>query len=321
MNKKFSTLLAGIMLASAFTAGAQTAVNKYENGKSYLLSAEVSGTKYALTVESDATDPDYGKLSVVNQSTVNQSIQSTNEALWTVSFTEGVSGNAPKFTFINKATGLTLSLNTTDKDKDGEVDDLKIAGSISEWLNTSMTDNGESSLSAAPLYSYIEANKVVYLDITNGALTAKIDSPDAAASASAFAPYEAAIINNLTADDLNTQLQTAEDGWFNLTFNRDVTTAGNNLFANTSLKAKPASTNYVSLIAKDKKVKDANGKDVDAYIVVDTAYYAGSENSGALVKFTYANPAEKKNVNGLGRWADSYEYNFAYDPISICHNA
>ncbi|HIX86899.1 MAG TPA: hypothetical protein H9848_09890 [Candidatus Parabacteroides intestinigallinarum] len=314
MNKKFSTLLAGIMLASAFTAGAQTAVKKYENGKSYLLSAEVKGTKYALTVESDATDPNYGKLSVVDANTVNQSIKSTNEALWTVSFTEGVSGNAPKFTFINKATSLTLSLNTTDENEDDVVDDLKIAGSITEWLNTSMTDNGDDNLVAAPLYSYIEANKVVYLDITSGDLTAKIGSPDNAGSAAEFAPYEAAIINNLTAEDLNTQLQTAKSGWFNLTFNRDVTTAGNNLFANTSLKAEPASTNYVKLIAKDKKVKDENGKDVDAYIVVDTAYYAGSENSGALVKFTYANLDEKKNVNELGRWAASYEYNFAYDP-------
>ena len=322
MNKKFSTLLAGLMLASAFTAGAQTAVKKYENGKSYLLSADISGTKYALTVESDATDPDYGKLGVVNQSVVKNTIQSTNEALWTVSFTEGVSGNAPKFTFINKATGLTLSLNTTDENEDGTVDVLKIAGSISEWLNTSMTDNGNNVLVAAPLYSYIEANKVVYLDITSGALTAKIGSPDAAARANAkFAPYEAAVIENLTANDLNTQLQTAKEGWFNLTFNRDVTTAGNNLFANTSLKAVEVENDdetdtdvYVKLIAKDKKVKDANGKDVDAYIVVDTAYYAGSENSGALVKFTYANPAEKKNVNDVGRFDDSYEYNFAYDP-------
>ena len=318
MNKKFSTLLAGLMLATAFSAGAQ--VKKYENGKSYLLvtKAGQSPVEYALTVESNATDEqeNYGELKLIEKDEVKNSITSTNEALWTVSFTEGVSGNAPKFTFINKATGLTLSLNTTDKDKDGDVDDLKIAGSISEWLNTSMTDNGDKPLSAAPLYSYIEANKVVYLDITGSALTAKIGSPDAAARASAkFAPYEAAVIENLTANDLNTQLQTAKEGWFNLTFNRDVTTAGNNLFANTSLKAEQVEgENYVKLIAKDKKVKDANGKDVDAYIVVDTAYYAGSENSGALVKFTYANPAEKKNVNGVGRFEDSYEYNFAYDP-------
>ena len=327
MNKKFSTLLAGLMLATAFSAGAQ--VEKYENGKSYLLvtKAGQSPVEYALTVESNATDEqeNYGELKLIKKDEVKNSITSTNEALWTVSFTEGVSGNAPKFTFINKATGLTLSLNTTDKDKDGDVDDLKIAGSISEWLNTSMTDNGDSPLSAAPLYSYIEANKVVYFGVdadSENALIAKIGSPDDLDGAAKFAPYEAEIINNLTASDLNTQLQTApKSEWFNLTFNRDVTTAGNNLFANTSLKAVEVENDdetdtdvYVKLIAKDKKVKDANGKDVDAYIVVDTAYYAGSENSGALVKFTYANPAEKENVNGVGRFEDSYEYNFAYDP-------
>ena len=39
MNKKISTLLAGVMLASAFSAGAVP----MENGKSYLLTA---GTDY-----------------------------------------------------------------------------------------------------------------------------------------------------------------------------------------------------------------------------------------------------------------------------------
>ena len=323
MNKKFSTLLAGLMLASAFSAGAQE-VNKYENGKAYLL----GNANYVLSVNSDATDPDnYGRLTAVPKADVDNSIKATNEALWTVSFTEGVSGNAPKFTFVNKATGLPLSLDVTGK-KVGDNVDLKIAGSITEWLNTSMTVAGDDPetdfLQVAPLYSYTKANEVVYFDIDNsGNLTATIGTPDQAQAVKDFAPDYAGIIENLTASDLNTQLQTApKSEWFNLTFNRDVTTAGNNLFANTELKAEDASTvtvkgittKYVSLIAKGQTVKDENGKDVDAYIVVDTAYYAGSENSGALVKFTYANKDEKKNANGLGRLDESYEYNFAYDP-------
>ena len=37
MNKKFSTLLVGAMLASAMSVGAQTGVQKYESNKTYLL--------------------------------------------------------------------------------------------------------------------------------------------------------------------------------------------------------------------------------------------------------------------------------------------
>ena len=53
MNKKISTLLAGVMLASAFSVNAAM-----ENGKSYLLK---SGSSY-LSAETDKTSADYGKL-------------------------------------------------------------------------------------------------------------------------------------------------------------------------------------------------------------------------------------------------------------------
>ena len=66
----------------------------------------------------------------------------------------------------------------------------------------------------------------------------KLGKPSDAQAVNDFAPYEAEVIENLSALDLNTQLQTAPNSeWFNLTFDRDVTTKGNNLFANTSLKA------------------------------------------------------------------------------------
>ena len=318
MNKKFSTLLAGLMLATAFSAGAQ--VKKYESGKSYL----IGNDSYVLTVGSTAGS-NYGELDVIPRSLVNSSIQTTNEALWTVSFTEGVSGNAPKFTFINKATGLALSVDASKADETTKVIPNEIAGSVSEWLNTPLTDNGNSVLPLSPLYSYTKANEVVYFDIdASNNLVIKLGSPTDAQAVGDFRPYEAAIINNLTAEDLNTQLQTApKSEWFNLTFKEDATD-GNNLFVNTSLQAEnatvvnPGTSNevkYVKLIAKDvKTVTDENGEVLTPYIVVDTAYYNGTEASRSLVQFTYANENEKPNVNGLKRLSSSYEYNFAYDP-------
>ena len=61
MNKKFSTLMAGLMLASAFSVNAQTEAEKYENGKYYLLGNTTYGY---LSVTSDAGD-DYGQLDLV----------------------------------------------------------------------------------------------------------------------------------------------------------------------------------------------------------------------------------------------------------------
>ena len=68
MNKKFSTLMAGLMLASAFSVSAQgslgipTSIDKYEDGKYYVL----GDGNNVLTVVSDA-GPRYGELAMVWQ--------------------------------------------------------------------------------------------------------------------------------------------------------------------------------------------------------------------------------------------------------------
>ena len=95
-------------------------------------------------LSSDVTSGNYGDLSVVAKGSVNSSIQNTEEALWTVSVTEGVSGNAPKFTFINKATGLSLSVDASKANEVTGVIPNEISGSVSEWLNTPLTDNGNT---------------------------------------------------------------------------------------------------------------------------------------------------------------------------------
>ena len=112
-----------------------------------------------------------------------------------------------------------------------------------------------------------------------------------------------------------------QNGWFNLSFDKDVTSTGSNLFANTALQAEYdytkvgdalTWTGYVRLKAKDKKVNDEQ-----AYIVVDTAYHVGTESTGQLVKFTYANMDEiSKGLakNELTRLYDSYLYKFSYEP-------
>ena len=100
MNKKISTLLAGVMLASAFSVNAAM-----ENGKSYLLK---SGSSY-LSAETDKTSADYGKLvyGSLNTSDLNEVVAGT----WKVS-TKTTSG-AVVYTFVNKVTGMTLAVDPT----------------------------------------------------------------------------------------------------------------------------------------------------------------------------------------------------------------
>ena len=141
MNKKFSTLLAGALLMSAFSASAQqtitgAATGKYEAGKSYLLG---NGSVY-LTVGTVPGSSTYGQLSV---GTVADELEDVNAALWTVSITPAANGGAPKFTFVNKATGLPLSVDYKQGaawQEDGTlgtapVSAVTLGGAASEWYN------------------------------------------------------------------------------------------------------------------------------------------------------------------------------------------
>ena len=138
MNKKFSTLMAGLMLASAFSVNAQTtneptAVSKYVSGKYYVLGDATN----VLTVVSDAKDDAYGELKMVPKAGT-WNLSATRDALWEVKVVAGQAGDAPKYSFVNVATGMTLSVptpqNNTDKNTVAEGDELMISGGYMEWI-------------------------------------------------------------------------------------------------------------------------------------------------------------------------------------------
>ena len=279
MNKKFSTLMAGLMLASAFSvASAQDYAKEYENGKYYLLGNSTNGY---ISVESEA-GATYGKLSVL-PTTTQWSLETTREALWKVTVTKGDDGVAPKYSFVNVATGMTLSVPTpTNSTPVNAV----ISGQFMEWLNGG-ANSFENASSAAPLYSYIDSKNIVYLTLSGTQLQVKKEAYSATALSNALAvqPWKAETVN-LTADDLNKELITnnavTSDSFFNLTFDQDVTEGAENLFAGVNWVAKPVgTTTYVRLQNKDTK----------QYLMVDTALHTGSEAEKQLPKFTYvANP-------------------------------
>ena len=280
MNKKFSTLMAGLMLASAFSvADAQKVVQKYETNKTYWLGLEgqkvdsKNAVNEVIAVVSDPKASNYGQLVLVDKDDLNE-IHAVKAATWSISFTQPTDGTAPKFVYVNKATGLTLSLDA-DAAKAAlarnanKTVTASIKGTASEFLNTDVTDAGSSQLDFAVLRSYYDANDAVYLakkqesgvDVKGnfsfggedpiqatvlvlGAKENATASNLASDGALEIAPAQPEIFP-LDADDLNSQLGkldldvvSNDQKCFNLYFNQDVTDgAETNLFAASKLSA------------------------------------------------------------------------------------
>ena len=281
MNKKISTLLAGVMLASAFSVNAAM-----ENGKSYLLK---SGSSY-LSAETDKTSADYGKLvyGSLNTSDLNEVVAGT----WKVS-TKTTSG-AVVYTFVNKVTGMTLAVDPTlaKTATNGLSGDVTLgSGTVSEWAFDARNH----------MYSYFKSDSIVFFDNTGALNKGKIADLSAA-----LAVTEDVISTPIpiSADDLNTLMWSVDskDNYFALNMDPEVSKGKANHLTATGLQAVSAGSGYVQLKAKDKKADDKQ-----LYVVVDTAYYEGTETSGQLLKYTY------DVLNADNRLTGSYKFKFTYN--------
>ena len=281
MNKKISTLLAGVMLASAFSVNAAM-----ENGKSYLLK---SGSSY-LSAETDKTSADYGKLvyGSLNTSDLNEVVAGT----WKVS-TKTTSG-AVVYTFVNKVTGMTLAVDPTlaKTATNGLSGDVTLgSGTVSEWAFDASNH----------MYSYFKSDSIVFFDNTGALNKGKIADLSAA-----LAVTEDVISTPIpiSADDLNTLMWSVDskDNYFALNMDPEVSKGKANHLTATGLQAVSAGSGYVQLKAKDKKADDKQ-----LYVVVDTAYYEGTETSGQLLKYTY------DVLNADNRLTGSYKFKFIYN--------
>ncbi|UVP01373.1 DUF6383 domain-containing protein [Parabacteroides distasonis] len=281
MNKKISTLLAGVMLASAFSVNAAM-----ENGKSYLLK---SGSSY-LSAETDKTSADYGKLvyGSLNTSDLNEVVAGT----WKVS--TKITSGAVVYTFVNKVTGMTLAVDPTlaKTATNGLSGDVTLgSGTVSEWAFDASNH----------MYSYFKSDSIVFFDNTGALNKGKIADLSAA-----LAVTEDVISTPIpiSADDLNTLMWSVDskDNYFALNMDPEVSKGKANHLTATGLQAVSAGSGYVQLKAKDKKADDKQ-----LYVVVDTAYYEGTETSGQLLKYTY------DVLNADNRLTGSYKFKFTYN--------
>ena len=306
MNKKITTLLASAMLATAFSAGASINAKK---GEATLLGAS---SNY-LSVN---TENNYGALSF--DPTTLSDLKELNPATWTVSNVKTSLGRT-LYSFVNKATGLTLSVDPAtaiavdDNNKSQKIASaapLALGGSASEWVVE--TVGGKDIL-----VSYIDGENVVYIAQSGSKLyleKAKKSAFSTAAIAlsSDQANFPARI--SLDSDALNTLLHSVKGNnaaiakmFFGLTMNPETSGNNKNVLTATALHAGDQEFDtqnggyWVTLQAKDQKIGDKK-----AYVVVDTAYYDGTETSKFL-KFAC------DELNADGRNEGSYKFKFTYN--------
>ena len=291
MNKKFSTLLAGVMLVSAFTVDAATTTTP-ANGKSYLLQ---TGTSTYLSANIDKTSGGYGQL--LNGGLNTNSLADVVSGTWKV--TSKTTAGSPVYTFTNKVTGTTLSVDPTTATKAGEIATANITlagGSVSEW-----------ALQSGTLVSYFKTDSVYYLQANGRNVQLyKGKVSDATSNGLAITADDMAGQDiPLFAEDLNTLMRSvdSDDNFFALSMDPEVSKGKANHLTATGLHATDVAGGYVTLQAKDKK----NAKGEDLYVVVDTAYYEGTETSGQLLKYTYDKFPADHRLNG------SYNFKFTYN--------
>ena len=284
MNKKITTLLASAMLATAFSAGA------VKVGDQVLFKG---GSAYLSVATQTTTAAQFGQVGTV--STLS-SLDNLNPATWKISAMKTSLGKTI-YSLENKATGLPLSFDPALAVKTAPATSsvLTLGGSANEWI----VENGA-------LVSYFKSDSVVYIAQNGSSFYLAKDKASNSSHAGALAldinvnDFPASVPLDKTA--LNTLLKSvSKEGSFGLTMTPTVSTGEANHLTDTKLEAETGVQNGYVKLYTGKKVDDKK-----QYVVVDTAYYTGTE-SDKFVKFAY------DEMDAKGRDKGSYEFKFTYD--------
>ena len=175
MNKKFSTLMAGLVLASGVamahnvpSAGGfpyRTHEVKSGTGLSETITKIDSENKwYQLTdgtnVLTQVRNEDTGEITLKMVTPTAADGADLNFSLWKIKVNKYSTSSAVKFTFINKETNLELVLDDTKATKDLKKADISTAtvldGCTKEWAWYQFAENA-NKFDVAPIYNYFHA--------------------------------------------------------------------------------------------------------------------------------------------------------------------
>ena len=291
MNKKFSTLLAGVALFGATSAFAGNNVpSLIEGTNDGLYQLKTPGNLY-LAVNAK------GELVTVDNVTADN-VAST---LWCTTVTVENQGKAPIYDFVNKGAEALLSVTMDDFAKNAmqTTKNSLVGGEIAGWAFSGTYANALEA--NRPLYSYFQEDSVVglVLEGTNVRLK-KAGGKAADISGAKFATFTLVEADGiaLNAKQINTKLgiQDAANG-VKLTFNPDRN--------NTSLENPFSDVAFIAKDARNESFVYVTRKADKQYLHVDTAYT--NKNSDKFLAFNY-----KKALNT--DLADQGKFLFTYFP-------
>ncbi len=290
MNKKFSTLLAGVALFGATSAFAGNNVpSLIEGTNDGLYQLKTPGNLY-LAVNAK------GELVTVDNVTADN-VAST---LWCTTVTVENQGKAPIYDFVNKGAEALLSVTMDDFAKNAmqTTKNSLVGGEIAGWAFSGTYANALEA--NRPLYSYFQEDSVVGLVLEGPNVRLKKAGGKAAdISGAKFATFTLVEADGiaLNAKQINTKLgiQDAANG-VKLTFNPDRN--------NTSLENPFSDVAFIAKDAKDGSFVYVTRKADNQYLHVDTAYT--NKNSDKFLAFNY-----KKALSNL---ADQGKFLFTYFP-------
>ena len=315
MNKKFSTLLAGVALLSAMSANAQTTpaqnVLPTANG-AYSIGKLVEGANSGLFQLKDeasgkvlSMDED-GVLSLVASSSTSTGLANT---LWCVTVSSENQGQAPKFDFMNKGTGRMLDITMAEILKSESLVDLTptTGGEIAGWAFSRTITKLEDK---RPLFSYFTTDSVVGFTTTNGVKVQKWAAKDVQNNTFAAFTLQAPGQVYLSANELNTIFGNQKaDAGVKLGFDKDIlgTTLTNPFNANKFVAEGAGDADSRYLFVSDLKK--------EAYLKVDTAYT--NETGYKFLAYNWT----KKGETGTALDAvensaikDQHKFAFLYSP-------
>ena len=290
MNKKFSTLLAGVALFGATSAFAGNNVPSLIEGTNDGLYQLKTGNRYLAVNEK-------GELVTVDNVTADN-VAST---LWCTTVTVENQGKAPIYDFVNKGAEALLSVTMDDFAKNAmqTTKNSLVGGEIAGWAFSGTYANALET--NRPLYSYFQEDSVVglVLEGTNVRLK-KAGGKAADISGAKFATFTLVEADGiaLNAKQINTKLgiQDAANG-VKLTFNPDRN--------NTSLENPFSDVAFIAKDTKDGSFVYVTRKADNQYLHVDTAYT--NKNSDKFLAFNYKKTLSKD-------LADQGKFLFTYFP-------
>ena len=290
MNKKFSTLFAGVALLGATSVfAADNVTSLVEGTNSGLYQLKTDGGQF-LSINED------GKLSVVD------AIEADNVAstLWCVTVTEENKGKAPYFDFVNKGAEALLSITMEEFAAGATATTVapEVGGEVSGWA---FSPTYETLVNEKPLYSYFTTDSVVGFVVDNGTVVLKKDLASNAATTftTTFSLVEADAVT-LNAEQINTKLGIQKkDAGVKLTFTPDA--------SNTSLKNPFSQELFLAAQVEGEDFVYITRKEDAKALFVDTAYI--NTTGSMFLAFNYMEDLDElkdSDLEGHGQFLFTY---------------